>query len=80
MKKGWISTITGLILGVVISCFVLDYNGWTLVSIGRDGTTANTLNELDFNLITNAFVIILVCIGVVYGGLTLLINKNDSNE
>lgn len=80
MEKGWISIIAGLISGVVISYFVLNYKGWTLVSIGRDGTTANTVNELDFDLITNAFGIIVICMGVVYGVLTILTNRNKTNE
>lgn len=70
MKKGWISIVIGLILGLALSYFLLNYNGWTMVSIGKDGETLNSVNELDFDLITNAFGLVLLCMGVVYGTLS----------
>ncbi|MBT2571206.1 hypothetical protein J7I83_11440 [Planococcus sp. ISL-110] len=80
MKKGRISIVGGLILGVVISYFVLDYEGWTLVSIGVDGETANTVNELDFDLITYVFGIILISIAVIYGVLAVFSKNYKANE
>lgn len=79
MKKGKISVGAGLILGLVISYFVLQYDGWTLVSIGRNGETTNTVNELDVDLLTNAFGIILVSIAAIYSLLTL-IGKNKKER
>ncbi|WP_251047609.1 hypothetical protein [Planococcus sp. ISL-110] len=80
IKKGRISIVGGLILGVVISYFVLDYEGWTLVSIGVDGETANTVNELDFDLITYVFGIILISIAVIYGVLAVFSKNYKANE
>lgn len=79
MKKGRISVEAGLILGLVISYFVLQYDGWTLVSIGRNGKTTSTVNELDVDLLTNAFGIILVSIAAIYSLLTL-IGKNKKER
>lgn len=76
MKKGWISIVIGLILGLALSCFLLSYNGWTMISIGKDGETLSSVNELDFDLITNAFGLVLLCIGVVYGTLSVF-NKRS---
>ena len=67
MKKGWLSIVIGLVLGLTLSYFLLSYNGWTMVSIGNDGETLSSINELDVDLITNAFGITILCIAVVYG-------------
>lgn len=76
MKKGWLSIVIGLVLGLTLSYFLLSYNGWTMVSIGNDGETLSSINELDFDLITNAFGIVLLCMGVVYGMLSVF-NKRS---
>lgn len=76
MKKGWLSILVGLILGLALSYFLLSYNGWTMVSIGKDGETLSSVNELDFDLITNAFGLVLLCMGVVYGTLSVF-NKRS---
>ena len=57
--KGWISLLSGLIIGIFISYFVLDYNGATIYQVDVNGEVSKTINELDFNLITNSFLIIL---------------------
>lgn len=75
MKKGWISIVGGLIFGLAISYFILDYNGWTLVTIGTTGEPTSSINELDFDMMTNAFGIVLICAAVIYGVLTV-ISKN----
>lgn len=72
MKKGWVSLISGLILGLIISFFTLDYNGWKMQRIGENGEVINTINELDFDLITNCFLIVLISILVIYILLTVL--------
>jgi hypothetical protein len=57
--KGWISLLSGLIIGIIISYFVLDYKGWTIYQVDVNGEVTKTINELDFNLITNSFLIVL---------------------
>jgi hypothetical protein len=72
MKIGWVSLISGLILGLIISFFTLDYNGWKMKRIGENGEVINTINELDFDLITNCFLIVLTSILVIYILLTVI--------
>lgn len=76
MRKGWLSIVLGLILGLTLSYFLLSYNGWTMVSIGKDGETLSSVNELDFDLITNAFGIVLLCMAVVYGTLSVVSKRS----
>ena len=57
--KGWISLLSGLIIGIIISFFVLDYKGWTIYQMDVNGEVTKTINELDFDLITNSFLIVL---------------------
>ena len=57
--KGWISLLSGLITGIIISYFVLDYKGWTIYHVDVNGEVTKTINELDFDLITNSFLIVL---------------------
>ena len=66
MKKVWLSLISGLILGLIISFYTLDYNGWKMHRLGEKGEVISTINEMDFNLITNCFLIVLVSILVIY--------------
>ncbi|MGB2992506.1 MAG: hypothetical protein WBB47_07740 [Paenisporosarcina sp.] len=57
--KGWVSLLSGLIIGIIISYFVLDYKGWTIYQVDVNGEVSKTINELDFNIITNSFLIVL---------------------
>ena len=66
MKKGWISIVSGLIIGLIISYFTLEYNGWTIIHHNKDGEVEKTINELDFNLITNSFSIVVASIILIY--------------
>ncbi|MCM3707948.1 MULTISPECIES: hypothetical protein [Cytobacillus] len=52
MKKGWISIVGGLILGLIFSFFILEYIGWQYIRHNRNGEAEQVINELDFNLIT----------------------------
>lgn len=72
MKKGWISILSGLVVGLVISFLTLEYNGWEIIYHNAEGNVVKTINELDFNLITNAFLIVVVSISIIYLGLTLV--------
>ena len=73
LNKGWISLVCGLILGLIISYFTLDYHGWTIIHHIQDGEVEKTINELDFNLITNSFLIVVTSIMMIY----LLLKLND---
>ena len=57
--KGWISLLSGLIIGIIVSYFVLDYKGWTIYQVDVNGEVTKTINELDFDLVTNSFLIVL---------------------
>ena len=72
MKKGWISIIDGEILGLVISFFTLEYNGWKFIRHDRDGEVYQVTNEIDVNLITNSFLIIVASGVAVYIALRLI--------
>jgi len=74
LGKGWISIVSGLILGFIISYFTLDYNGMTIIHHNQAGEVEKTINELDFNLITNSFLIVVASIIVIYL-LLILIDK-----
>ncbi|WP_408010522.1 hypothetical protein ACJROX_09535 [Pseudalkalibacillus sp. A8] len=63
MKKGLISVLSGLIIGGMLSYLFLEYNGWTYHEVTAEGTTFNTLHELDYNLLLNTGLVIL-CVGV----------------
>ncbi|TKD69974.1 hypothetical protein [Pseudalkalibacillus hwajinpoensis] len=73
--KTWLSLLGGLIIGITLSYFLLDYNGWTIYQTGMNGEVTNTINELDFNLITNAFLIVAATSIVIYAVLTLIEKK-----
>ncbi|PLR65939.1 MULTISPECIES: hypothetical protein [Bacillaceae] len=66
MKKSWISIVGGLILGLIISFFTLEYNGWQYIRHNSNGEVEQVINELDFNLITNSFLIIVATGIVIY--------------
>lgn len=72
MKKGWISIIGGLILGLIISFFALEYDGWKIIHHNGDGKVFQVINEIDVNLITNSFLIIVASGVVIYIVLTLI--------
>ncbi|MGU5311766.1 hypothetical protein MAX14_22435 [Escherichia coli] len=72
MKKGWISFWSGLAIGIILSYFVLNYEGLTIHHVGENSKVTKTINELDYNLITNSFSIIVVSIGLIYLILTVL--------
>jgi len=73
--KGWISLLSGLIIGIIISFFVLDYKGWTIYQMDVNGEVTKTINELDFDLITNSFLIVLGVSILIYVIWTFIENK-----
>lgn len=65
MKKGWISIFGGIVLGIIISFFTLEYSGWQINRYNRDGMFYQRINEIDINLVNNSFIIIVVsCIAI----------------
>lgn len=66
MKKGLISIITGIILGGLISYFMLDYSGWTYVNIGAGGNPTKTVNELDIDLLFDSLLIVVGLSSFIY--------------
>ena len=79
MKKGWISIVSGLIIGLIISYFTLEYKGLAIIHLNIDGEVKKTINELDFNLITNSFLIVVASI-IVISILLNLIDKYRNNK
>jgi hypothetical protein len=78
IMKSWISLLSGLIIGIIISFFVLDYKGWTIYQVDVNGEVTKTINELDFDLITNSFLIVLGVSILIYVIWTFIENKfND---
>ncbi|MED1864324.1 hypothetical protein P4V41_12735 [Fictibacillus nanhaiensis] len=73
--KIWISLIAGLVIGVVLSYFFLNYNGSSINEVGKNGEIIKTTNELDFNLITNSFLIIISVSILIYVFWTLVEKK-----
>ena len=75
MMKTWFSLLCGLIIAFTLSYFFLGYNGWTIHQTGKNGEITKTINELDFNLITNAFLIMMAASILIYGVWTLIEKK-----
>ncbi|MGM0843914.1 MAG: hypothetical protein ACQEUT_02970 [Bacillota bacterium] len=80
MKKGWTSIIGGVIIGLIISFFTLEYDGWKFVRHNKDGEVYQVLNEIDVNLITNSFLIIVASGVVIYIALTLFEKFLENNQ
>jgi MFS family permease len=74
MKKGWISLVGGFILGLIVSFFTLEYDGWKYSTVNGNGEVEQVINELDFNLITNTF-LIMVAFGIVIYLILSIIEK-----
>jgi cell shape-determining protein MreD len=66
MKKGWISIICGFILGLILSFVTLEYDGWKYITVSGNGEVEQVIHELDFNLITNTFLLMIACGFVIY--------------
>lgn len=77
MKKVCVSLIGSLIIGLTISYFTLEYNGQTIHYADPDtGVITKTINELDFDLITNSFVLILVVSVLIFLTMTIFEKKS----
>lgn len=75
--KVLISLLGGLVLGIILSYFFLDYNGWTIHQMGEDGEVTKTINELDFDLITNGFLIVAGVSILIFGVWTFIERKME---
>jgi uncharacterized membrane protein len=78
--KTSISIIAGIVIGVILSSFFLDYNGLTLHQMDDSGNVTKTTNELDFNLLTNSLLIIVAVSVVIYGIWTLVERKGKRDK
>ncbi|AND41464.1 hypothetical protein [Cytobacillus oceanisediminis] len=66
MKKTLISLAGGLILGLISSILILNYNGWTYIHHNKNGEVEKVINELDFNLLTNSLLLIFASTILIY--------------
>ncbi|TMU83599.1 hypothetical protein FGG79_19445 [Bacillus sp. BHET2] len=72
MKKGWISVIGGFIAGLILSFEFLEYNGWIIHKMSTEGEIESTMKEMDFNMITNSFLLMAVSALSIYLVLRLI--------
>ncbi|MFE1245000.1 hypothetical protein ACFW35_12785 [Fictibacillus sp. NPDC058756] len=77
--KGKISIISGLLIGLLISYFTLEYRGSKIKHLGVDGKVLNEITELDFSFISNAFIIIAITSGIIYY-LLVKLEKSDQKH
>ncbi|WP_175989490.1 hypothetical protein [Bacillus sp. Marseille-Q1617] len=80
MKKSLTSIIGGVIIGLIISFFTLEYDGWKFVQHNSDGEVYQVLNEIDVNHITNSFLIIVGSGVAIYISLTLFEKFLGNNQ
>ncbi|MBH9968514.1 hypothetical protein [[Bacillus] enclensis] len=80
MKKGWISIFGGIVLGLIISFFTLEYDGWKIIQHDKNGEVFQVTNELDVNLITNSFLIIVASGVAIYISLALIGKASGKNQ
>ena len=78
--KLWFSLLGGLVIGIILSYFFLDYNGWTIHHMGENGEVVKTINELDFNVITNGFLIVVGVSFLIYVVWTLIERKKSDKS
>ncbi|MBN8191902.1 hypothetical protein JI667_07045 [Bacillus sp. NTK074B] len=79
MKKGWMSIVGGIIGGLILSFFTLEYDGWKYITVSGNGEVEQVIHELDFNLITNAFLLMIVCGIILYSLLSMIEKKKSRN-
>ncbi|MDX8345795.1 hypothetical protein [Rossellomorea sp. YZS02] len=79
MKKGWMSIVGGIIVGLILSFFTLEYDGWKYISVSDNGEVEQVIHELDFNLITNTFLLMIAC-GIILYSILSIIEKKKSND
>ncbi|WP_456271003.1 hypothetical protein [Bacillus sp. AK031] len=72
MKKAWLSIIGGIFSGLIISFLTLEYKGWTFIRHNRNGEVEQVINEMDLDLVTNSFLIIVASGIVIYITLTFI--------
>ncbi|MCC5801831.1 hypothetical protein [Rossellomorea vietnamensis] len=79
MKKGWISIVGGIIVGLILSFFTLEYDGWKYITVSGNGEVEQVIHELDFNLITNTFLLMMAC-GILIYSILSMIEKKKSKD
>lgn len=78
--KVWFSLLGGLVIGIILSYFFLEYNGWAIHHMGENGEVVKTIKELDFNLITNGFLIVVGVSFLIYVVWTLIERKKSDKS
>ncbi len=65
--KGLVSVLAGVIIGVLIAYFTLDYSGMTIQYMGDgSGGALQTINELDVDLLLDSALIIIGISAFIY--------------
>jgi MFS family permease len=77
MKKGWMSIVGGIIAGLILSFFTLENDGWKYITVSGNGEVEQVIHELDFNLITNTFLLMIAC-GIILYSILSMIEKKKS--
>ncbi|WLD94557.1 hypothetical protein [Alkalihalobacillus sp. AL-G] len=76
--KGLVSILGGILIGILVSYFTLEYNGWTISYMGKDnesGEPIQVINELDVNLLMNGLLIVIGMTLLIYVAWTLIEKK-----
>ncbi|WP_349407431.1 hypothetical protein [Pseudalkalibacillus sp. SCS-8] len=79
MRKGFVSILLGVLIGVSIAYFTLDYNGWTFMYPGPDGEAVRTIHELDVDLLLDGTLIVVGVSAFIYTIWTM-IEKGKRNR
>lgn len=69
--------VGGFISGLIISFFTLEYDGWKYITVSDNGEVEQVIHELDFNLITNTFILMIACGIVIYLILSMIEKKKS---
>ncbi|KZE69084.1 hypothetical protein AWM68_02120 [Fictibacillus phosphorivorans] len=72
MKKGFLSLICGVLLGGILSYFLLDYREQSMVYLNYYGEKSKIVHELDFDFISNSAAIIIGVTLVIFFTVSLL--------
>ncbi len=66
MKKSLISLVGGIISGLIISYYTLEYNGWKYFYGDENGDPYLIINELDVDLLMNGLLIVIGMSALIY--------------
>jgi hypothetical protein len=66
LRKGLISILAGIVIGVLVAYNTLDYEGWTIQYTGADGEVTRAINELDVDLLLDSLLIVVGSSAFIY--------------